>query len=182
MVEVRIEEKPYSEQETQKLFADDGYYWKTRSERYNQLKNTIFAQIPGNYWVLFVDDKPVASQGVGKFEGYYLGLGVHTREEYKGYRGEDNQPVNKEEGIVYAAKITEYVVNNHSDKPFVANFANESAMAGFKKLGFRKVNMEELPTEIRSAFEVATEKGALGQLQKLWMKGADTWWVMIKYV
>ena len=51
-----------------------------------------------------------------------------------------------------------------------------------KKLGFRKVNMEELPTEIRSAFEVATEKGALGQLQKLWMKGADTWWVMIKYV
>lgn len=172
MVEVRIEEKPYSEQETQKLFADDGYYWPTREERYNQLKNTIFDQIPGNYWILYVDDKPVASQGIGEFEGYYLGLGVHTR---KGYRG-------KQDGVVYAKLITKYVVERHSDKPFVANFANESAMAGFKKLGFRKVNMEELPTEIRSAFEVATEKGALGQLQKLWMKGADTWWVMIKYV
>ena len=173
MVEVRIEEKPYSEQATQKLFADDGYHWKTRSERYGQLKNSIFQQVPGNYWVLFVDDKPVASQGVGKFEGYYLGLGVHTRE---GYRG-------KQDGVIYAREISKYVVDNHSDRPFIANFADPSAKSGFKKLGFSKLTEEqwdELPTEIRSTFEVANEKGSLGQLQKLWMKGADTWWLMIK--
>jgi hypothetical protein len=173
MVEVRIEEKPYSEQATQKLFADDGYHWKTRSERYGQLKNSIFQQVPENYWVLFVDDKPVASQGVGKFEGYYLGLGVHTRE---GYRG-------KQDGVIYAREISKYVVDNHSDRPFIANFADPSAMSGFKKLGFSELTEEqwgELPTEVRSALEVANEKGSLGQLQKLWMKGADTWWLMIK--
>ena len=161
----------FSESEAEKVFVDVHGNWGrgNRSQRYTNLKDTIFEEIPGEWFIAYNEEnKPVASQGIGTFGNVYLLLGLHSQQ--KGY----------------GKNIAEYVVSRHSDKPILG-----AAMGGgqhiFPSIGFRKLkfnemgllqNEDDLPTEVKSALEMAQEKGSMS-IRKLFYRPVASWWVML---
>lgn len=166
---------PFSESKTEEIFDGAGWSggdkWKNRSDRLVNLKGTIFEQIPGKWWIAYnEDDKPVASQGIGEFGGVYLLLGLHS----------------KESG--YGKSMANYVVERHGDKPILGGAVGGGAYI-FPKIGFRKLSFEDgflvgeedLPTEVKSALEVANERGSMG-IRKFFYLPQVSWWVLVKGV
>ena len=162
---------PFSESEAEKIFVDAHGKWGkgTRAERYRTLDKTILAQISGQWWIAYNEENiPVASQGIGEFEGVYLLLGLHSQQ------------------TGYGLNTAEYVVSRHSDKPILG-----AAMGGgqtiFPRLGFRQVKFsdnriqgeDDLPTEVKSALEIANENSELMSIRKLFYRPVASWWVML---
>ena len=162
---------PFSESEAEKIFVDAHGNWGkgNRSERYENLKDTIFEQIPGQWWIAYNEENiPVASQGIGEFEGVYLLLGLHSQQ------------------TGYGQNIAEYVVSRHSDKPILGAAATSGGNRIFGNLGFRQVKFsnnriqreDDLPTEVKSALEIAQERGGTS-IRKLFYRPVASWWVML---
>jgi hypothetical protein len=166
--EYTISDRSFSESETKKVFADAGIDWPTRAERYEQLKGTIFQEVDGEWWISYLDGKPVGSYGIGQFEGVYLSLGAIS---YSPGAGEF---------------VSNYVVNNHGDKPILANGATSRGVNLLNKLKFRPLEVKDglvqgntdLPTEVKSALEIASGRGGT-VLRKIYLKLADKWFVML---
>ena len=178
--EITIDKETYSETETKQLFSKYGLEWETRSERYKNLKDTIFEQINnGRWYIARVDGKPLASQGIGEFEGVYLLLGAKSFAE---------------RGTKVGTRLTTHVINKHGDKPIMGSAGSP---AGKKLLvnknNFKIINIkngevqgnEDLPIEVKSALEIASDKG-LGRtgipVRKMYLKLPDRWFVMLKSV
>ena len=161
---------PYSEMDAQQIFTDGGLDWGTRTERYVNLKDTIFEEISGQWWIAFNEEnKPVASQGLGSFGNVYLLLGLFSKQ--KGY----------------GKAIANYVVGNHGDKPILGSALGGGGIHIFPSIGFRKLKFdgdflqgeEDIPTEVKSALEIAQGKGMIG-LRKFFYRPTSSWWVMLK--
>ncbi len=171
--DITISDKGFSESETKKIFADAGLDWENRSERYTKLKGTIFEEIPGKWYIAYVDGKPLASQGIGSFEGVYLLLGAKSFAE---------------KGTRVGSRLTTHVIDNHGDKPIIGSAGSEQGKKLFVthnkfklinvKDGFVEGN-EDLPTEVKSALEVANEKGGI-PIRKIYLKMPDTWFMILR--
>ena len=171
--EITISERGFSESETKKIFADAGIDWPTRAERYEKLKGTIFEQVPGEWFIAYVNGRPLASQGIGEFEGVYLLLGA------KSYAGA---------GTKVGSRLTTDVVNKHGDKPIIGSASGGAGKYLFvNKNGFRLLEVEggllqgndDLPTEVKSALEVADERGGI-PIRKIYLKMPNSWFVLLR--
>ena len=171
--EITISDTGFSESETKKIFADAGINWETRSERYEKLKGTIFEEVSGEWYIAYIDGKPLASQGIGEFEGVYLLLGA------KSYA---------EAGTRVGSRLTTHVIDNHGDKPIIGAASGEQG----KKLfvthnNFKLVKIkdglvegnEDLPTEVKSALEVAHGRSGI-PIRKIYIKMPETWFVILR--
>lgn len=167
--EYTISDRSFSESETKKIFADAGINWKTRAERYEQLKGTIFQEVDGEWWISYLDGKPVGSYGIGKFEGVYLSLGAVS---YSAGAGR------------FAAN---HVVDKHGDRPILANGATQKGAKLLNSLKFKPIEVKgglvqgntDIPTEVKSALEVAKERGGT-IVRKIYLKMSDTWFVLLR--
>jgi hypothetical protein len=171
--EITISDRGFSESETKKIFSDAGLTWETRAERYKNLKDTIFEQVDGKWWIAYVDDKPLASQGVGEFEGVYLLLGANSFAEG---------------GTRVGSRLTTHVVDNHGDKPIIGAASSETGKKLFVTHNqFKLVKVKDglvegntdLPTEVKSALEVAEGRGGI-PIRKLYVKMPDNWFVLLR--
>lgn len=171
--EITISDRGFSESETKKIFADAGIDWPTRAERYEKLKGTIFEEIPGKWFIAYVDGKPLASQGIGEFEGVYLLLGAKSFAE---------------KGTKVGSRLTTDVVGKHGDKPIIGSASGGAGKHLFvNKNGFKLIEVEgglvqgnkDLPTEVKSALEVAKEKGGI-PIRKIYLRMPDTWFVLLR--
>lgn len=165
---MNISERSFSEQETKKIFADAGIDWKTRSERYVGLKDTVFERVSGQWWIAYDEGKPVASYGIGEMDNFYLSLGAVS---YKPGAG---------------SLVTKHVIDLHGDKPIVANAASPAGKKLLDKMGFRQISMKDgfiqdtdIPTEIKSALEVASERGGT-VLRKMYLLMPKNWFVLLR--
>ena len=171
--EIKISKNGFSESETKKIFADAGVEWETRSERYEKLKGTIFEEISGKWWIAYVDGKPLASQGIGEFEGVYLLLGARSYAE---------------KGTKVGSRLTTHVIELHGDKPIIGSASGSAGKHLFvNKNGFKLVEVKgglvqgntDLPTEVKSALEVAENRGGI-PIRKIYLRMPDTWFVLLR--
>ena len=171
--EVTFSKDGFSESETKKIFADAGIDWPTRAERYAKLKGTIFEEIDGKWWIAYVDGKPLASQGVGQFENVYLLLGARSYAE---------------KGTKVGSRLTTHVVGLHGDKPIIGSASGGAGKHLFvNKNKFKLIDVEgglvqgneDLPTEVKSALEVANEKGGI-PIRKVYLRMPDDWFVVLQ--
>jgi len=172
---------PTNEAETKKIFADAGLDWKNRKERYEGLKDTIFHQVDnGEWWIAYnEEDKPISSQGIGRFEGVYLLLGLQSFAKQL------------EAGEGYGEGIARYVSDRHTDKPKIGSARSGGGKHIYKnKLKFKELTIkdgflqgnEDLPTEVKSALEIASGKDRGGQMpiRKLYWMEAASWFYTLK--
>jgi len=170
---IEISKNGFSESETKKIFADAGFEWENRSERYEKLKGTIFEEVSGKWYVAYVDGKPLASQGIGEFEGVYLLLGAKSFAPPKTKVG---------------SRLTTDVISKHGDKPIIGSASGGAGKHLFvNKNGFKLIEVEgglvqgnkDLPTEVKSALEVAKERGGI-PIRKIYLRMPDTWFVLLR--
>jgi len=172
--EITIDEKGYSESDTKKLFAEYGFEYNTRSERYKSLKDTIFEHVTnGRWYIARVDGRPLAAQGIAEFEGVYLLLGAKSFAK---------------KGTRVGSRLTTEVVNRHGDKPIIGVAASPQGKKLFVDINnFKIINTkngevqgnEDIPTSVKSAIEIALGRGGGTPIRKIYLRLPDTWFVVL---
>ncbi len=172
--EITIDEKGYSESDTKKLFAEYGLEYKTRTERYKSLKDTIFEHVTnGRWYIARVNGRPLAAQGIAEFEGVYLLLGAKSFAK---------------KGTRVGSRLTTEVVNRHGDKPIIGVAASPQGKKLFVDINnFKIINTkngevqgnEDIPTSVKSAIEMALGRGGGTPIRKIYLRLPDTWFVVL---
>ena len=178
---------PLSEQEVVEIFAKEGIEYQTRSERYYNLKDTLFENVSGDYYIAYNDTietgKPIAVQGIGRYEGVYVLLGLKSYG--KSYAGELDRSETAGAGLAVSQKV----LGLHGDKPIIG-LALPTGVSTFKRQGFtqipvedgRVVNNEDLPEDIIDVIEMlhAKEGTTTTPIRKLFYKSPVSWFALLK--
>lgn len=169
---------PYAENEVVQKFADVGIHYETRTERYKILGGTIFETVKdAQYWIGYVDEIPIATQGIGNYKNIFLLLGL------KSYGKQSGLPKEKTEGIGFW--ISKKVIDLHGHKPIVGVVSSDGDKV-VTKIGFKHLILEDgkisenddVPQEVKEAMESASESGYT-PVRKLYMK-VTKWFMLLK--
>lgn len=157
--------KEMSEDQAVNTFQDDDYFdYEKRSMRYGPKlsKDSIWATAPARMFVAFYNNKPIGVAGFSSHGGALFGAGIHIREGFRkrdGYVGVGQTLVNK-------------VVSEKGRKTLFINIANPKASKLYQNAGFKDMNKDELPEDVKEELEGITYAD---QFQK-WLKYSTPEW------
>jgi len=160
-----IKFKEMSEKKAVKAFQEDGYFdYQKRSMRYGSKlpKDSIWATAPATMFVAFYNDKPIGVVGFSRHKGVLLGAGIHIREGFR-----------KKDGYVGVGKaLVDKLLSKKGSRTLFINIANPRASKLYLDAGFKDMNKEELPEDVREQLEGITYTD---QFQK-WIKYSSPDW------
>lgn len=153
-----------SEEQAVKTFEDDGYFdYQKRTMRYgkNLPPDSLWAKAPATMFVAYYNNKPVAVIGFAKYKRFLLDAGVHVREEFRG-RG-------------LGSILLDKIISEKGNKTLLVNIANPQISGSFRRKGFKDMEMDKLPQELRDEFEGTNYPD---QVQK-WMQHFNPEWMEV---
>lgn len=162
-----LEFQEMSEDDAVRVFLDDGYYeYKKRRERYGDFlpNSSIWANAPARMFVGFIEETPVGVIGFIPYKGVLLSAGAHIRRQYR------------RRGLL--ERFVQKILQEKGSKTLFINLANPSISAKYRSMGFKDMNKDELPDEIREELEGIQYPD---QVQKwIWGVYRDAWFDVVK--
>ena len=149
-----------SEEQAVKTFEDDGYFdYQKRRMRYGEKlpNDSIWATSPAKMFVAFYKEKPIGVIGYSTYRKYLLGAGIHIRKEYR--------------GIGVSDILIKKIIKEKGNKTLLVNIGNEAISSTYRKNGFKDMEIESLPEELKQEALLRQKTQPLDQVQK---------WMMVK--
>ena len=159
-----------SEEQAVKTFEDDRYFdYQKRAMRYGKKlpSDSIWATSPAKMFVAFYKEKPVGVIGYSTYRKYLLGAGIHVRKEYRG------------KGI--SDILIKKIIKEKGNKTLLVNIGNMGISSTYRKNGFKDMEIESLPEELKQEALLRQKAQPLDQVQKWMMMKPSKWMEVLKW-